>query len=407
MAVPRIDLSALPDSAYAAELRDGSPNRRFSPALEAEYLRARLVDNCVLVRVASVLATLLVAVRFLRQLLVHAGGGPHIIETGLVLAASLALTALAWSRAYARLYLPVAQLAVPLRNAIAVIPIAAAAAAGHAELLMVLPLMVLGPFFFLGLGFRAALVSVLMTWVSFVASAVLFHLPMMPAVRSCGFLLAAVIASAIAARHLDKWARASFLESRLIAELAQHDALTGTKNRRVFDDHLADLWQRAIDDDRTIAILLIDIDHFKAYNDRYGHQAGDQILRRVAQALQVFVCQPLDILARYGGEEFVAVLYDVDARQSQAVADQMTSSVLELGIEHRGSRAASSVTISIGVAVIAPTAERKPRGALQLADEALYKAKLRGRNRVELMDEAEYKLLETGVFAQSAFVRGQ
>jgi diguanylate cyclase (GGDEF)-like protein len=151
-----------------------------------------------------------------------------------------------------------------------------------------------------------------------------------------------------------------------------------------------------------MAVLLIDVDHFKAYNDRYGHQAGDQALRRIAQSLQGVVTRPLDVLARYGGEEFVAVLYDVDQHQATDIAAKMRRSVQDLGIEHRGSRTYSAVTTSIGIAVVAPTSNRNPRGALQLADQALYAAKVGGRNRVELMNEADYRMLVTGVFAKNS-----
>jgi diguanylate cyclase (GGDEF)-like protein len=407
VAAPRPNLSAFPESLYAAELQRGATNRCFSPNLEAEYVRARLLDNRTLIRVACMFAVLLTAVRGTEQVIEGSWNPALLTHIGLVLSTSIALAWITWTTGFARLYLPLAQILVPLRNAIAAIPIAGAAAHGQLELLMVLPLMVLGPFFLLGLQFRAALVSVVLTGASFIVSAIVFGLGLPVALRACAFLLMAAVACAIAARHMEKWSRKSFLESRVIAELAQHDALTGTKNRRVFDEHLARLWQQAIEDGRTVAILLIDVDHFKAYNDRYGHQAGDQTLRRVARTLQVLVSRPLDVLARYGGEEFAAILYDVDTYQARFVAERMRREVSELAIEHRGSRVSTVVTISVGVAVIEPAVERKPRGAIQLADEALYKAKSGGRNRVELMDEAEYRLLVTGVFAQSSRARGQ
>jgi diguanylate cyclase (GGDEF)-like protein len=211
-----------------------------------------------------------------------------------------------------------------------------------------------------------------------------------------------LIAFAIAARHLEHLSRRSFLETRLIAELAQQDALTGVKNRRAFDEHLAQLWPRAIGDGKKLATLLIDVDHFKDYNDCYGHQAGDETLRRVAQTVQTFVRRPQDIIARYGGEEFAALLYGVDAVDANEIADRMRRAVENLRVEHRKSRTASAVTISIGVAVIEPTRERDPRGALQLADEALYQAKTRGRNRVQLMNEDDYTSLVTGAFSKGA-----
>ncbi|MES1263256.1 MAG: GGDEF domain-containing protein, partial [Peristeroidobacter soli] len=195
----------------------------------------------------------------------------------------------------------------------------------------------------------------------------------------------------------------SFLEGRLIAQLAEHDALTGAKNRRVFDEQLTRLWQQAVVDRRPLAILLIDVDHFKDYNDRYGHQAGDVALQQVAKAVQAQIHRPLDVLSRYGGEEFAALLYDIDAAQSRDIAERIRLAVSALSIEHRGSRVAQVVTISIGVAAIQPSAERGPLGALQLADEALYTAKVGGRNGVHLAAESEYSDLNTGVFVQRTF----
>jgi diguanylate cyclase (GGDEF)-like protein len=267
------------------------------------------------------------------------------------------------------------------------------------ELLIVLPAMVLSPFFFLGLHFRAALVCVVLTIVSFAGAGLVFGLALPVLLRSCGFLAVTAATSAVAAWQIEKQSRRSFMESRLIAQLAEHDALTGAKNRRVFDEHLTRLWQQAIRDGRNLAILLIDVDHFKAFNDRYGHQAGDTALQKVAATVQAQIARPLDLLSRYGGEEFAALLYDIDADSARDIAERMRMAVSDLAIEHRGSRDTRVVTISIGVAAVQPLAERGPLGALQLADEALYTAKVRGRNNVHLAAESDYSGLQTGVFA--------
>jgi diguanylate cyclase (GGDEF)-like protein len=257
------------------------------------------------------------------------------------------------------------------------------------------------------LSVRDALLTVVLTVASFVVGAAAFDLALPVALRAFVFLVMAAAACAIAAHHLERWSRTSFLEGRLIAELAQHDALTGLKNRRVFDEHLERLWRQGIEDDRVLAIMLIDVDHFKEYNDLYGHQAGDQTLWRVAQTLHTFLSRPLDVLARYGGEEFAAILYDVDGGEAEALAERMRLAVCGLDIEHRASRAGNAVTISVGVALIAPSEERRSRGALQLADEALYEAKVRGRNRVEVLDQAAHRLLVTGVFSKMPAERGR
>jgi diguanylate cyclase (GGDEF)-like protein len=396
-----LNLAAVPDSPYAAELLRAQQDLRFNPEVEAEYVRTRLLDSRLLVRVTCALAAVLAVARGIEQAVTGFPVGGPAIALALVVIASVLLASLAWSSAFERHYLPFARVIVPTRNVVVAGCIAAAAADGQREMLMFLPVLLFGPFFFLGLSYRTALFTSVLTAASFVVFAARSGLALPVALRSITFLLIALAGCAVAARHLERLSRTSFLETRLISQLAQHDTLTGTKNRRVFDQHLAHLWPQAVAERRTIAILLIDVDHFKAYNDHYGHQAGDGSLRRIAQCLQSVVRSPLDVLSRYGGEEFVAMLFDVDIDQAMAMADRVRSSVHELGIEHRGSRTSATITISIGVAVIAPSPARTPHGALQLADQALYAAKVGGRNRVRVMNEADYGMLVTGVFKRS------
>jgi diguanylate cyclase (GGDEF)-like protein len=402
--VTQLSPDTFPDSLYAIELQRGTAKRRFCPRLEAEYDRARLMEGRALVRVTCALAVLVAVLRGVEQAVRGSWNGLLLIDFGLVIAGSVVLAAIAWSPAFERSYLPWARIVVPLRNVLVAAHIAEAAARGQLEMLMALPLMLMAPFFFFGLRFPTALVSGVLTVASYLGAAVFFELTLPVAIHSGVFMMLAVIACAMAARHFERCSRTGFLEDRLIADLAQHDALTGTKNRRVFDEHLTRLWQQAIEDGRAVAVLLLDVDHFKAYNDRYGHLAGDQALRQVAQTVQRFVRRPLDILARYGGEEFAAILYDLEPGQAQDVAERMCRAVAELAIEHRDSRTAAGVTISVGVAVVKATGQRNPRGALQLADQALYAAKVRGRNRVELREDEEYRMLVTGVFANPSRV---
>ena len=398
--VSRLDLSTFPDSPYAAELqRDSAKLCFFQPQLEAEFLRSRLMSSRTLIRVACVCAAALTTARGVEQLYAKTGDLRLLIEFVLVIASSIVLAWIAWSPGFERLYPRWAQILVPLRNSIIAIQVAAAAARGESELLMALPITLMGALFFLGLSCRAALVCCGLTVAAYAIAATWLHLPQAVALHSFVLLAGGGAACMIALLHLEKISRKSFLEERLIAELAQRDPLTGTKNRRVFDEHLELLWQQAIVNERALAILLIDIDHFKAYNDFYGHQAGDLALRQVAQTIQKLIRRPLDILTRYGGEEFAVILYDVDDQQAREVAERVRTVVGELNIEHRASGPFSRVTISVGVAALRPTADRSPGGALQLADQALYEAKRQGRNRVEFMDGRQHDLLETGVFA--------
>jgi diguanylate cyclase (GGDEF)-like protein len=382
-------------------LRNSDPARAFHPALEAEYVRHHLLRYRTLIRVASSLAVLLTLSRAIEQALTGGVSPVLCIQIAFALTVALALNALSWSRRFGSLYLPCAETLVPIRNAIAGAHFAQVAALGQLDLLMTVPLLLISPFFFLGLRYRASLISAVLTTVSYITTAALVHLPTAVAIRSSAYMIVTLLAVAISSRQLERGSRASFLETRLVAELAQLDSLTGAKNRRVFEEHLARIWRQAAEDHRPIAILMIDVDHFKSYNDRYGHLAGDEALRRVAHALQRLVSRPLDILARYGGEEFAVILYDIDGHEAQEIADRMRRAILGLGIEHRSAQHSPVVTVSIGVAAIDPTLQRDARGAVQLADEALYAAKLNGRNRIELMDHTQYQLLSTGVFSSA------
>jgi diguanylate cyclase (GGDEF)-like protein len=373
---------------------------------EAEFIRARLREGRPLIRMACLLGLAVVILRAGEVVTAHDLRPPSLpgwnLLPALVVSASLALTAIAWSPLFMRWYLPAANVLVPTRNVFASIAIGVMAAQGYVELLMILPAMVLGPFFLLGMRFRPALACVVFTLAAFTTSGAAVGLSMPVLLRSSGFLLATAAISAVAAWQIERQARRSFQESRAIRELAQQDALTGAKNRRVFDDCLARLWRQAIDDRRRIAILLIDVDCFKAYNDCYGHQAGDLALQRVADAVQAQIRRPLDLLCRYGGEEFAVLLYDVEPQNASEIAERMRAAIEALGIEHRGSTASRKVTVSIGVAAVQPVSNRDPSGALQLADEALYAAKMAGRNVVHAASDADYRNLQTGVFEQQA-----
>ena len=389
---------SLAESPYARELQGGVCHLRFAEPLETQYIQERLSDSRLLIRLACMLSALVALLRAAEKMYAGTGDLWSLTDLAFVTVVSVALAGLAWGTQYQRVYMPWARILVPARNSVVAAQVATAAAHGQLEMLMVLPIMLFGPFFFLGLRYRAALCCSVLTVLAYVISATAWNMPVSVATRSYAFLLIGLIAFMVAGRHLEKSSRLAFLKGRLIAILAQHDSLTGAKNRRVFDEHLSALWRRATEEHRGIAVLLIDIDYFKVYNDCYGHQAGDRTLRRVAQAIGGLVCRSTDVLARYGGEEFAAVLYDADIEEAREMAEKMRRGVAELNIDHHGSGVARCVTISVGVAAVCPNLSRSPSGALQLADEALYEAKVSGRNRVEIRDEREHDMVVTGVF---------
>lgn len=177
------------------------------------------------------------------------------------------------------------------------------------------------------------------------------------------------------------------LQSRLaaanhrLAELADTDMLTDLGNRRSFDRQLAQEWARAARNDEPLGLLLLDIDHFKAYNDNYGHQAGDSCLQRVAGAVRDAMRRPADFAARYGGEELAVILPQTSSENALHVAQSLLDAIRELGIEH--SKAGPGIlTCSIGVAVKAGDSHQDPVALFADADAALYRAKNAGRNQV-------------------------
>ncbi|MEY6431083.1 diguanylate cyclase [Thioalkalicoccus limnaeus] len=172
------------------------------------------------------------------------------------------------------------------------------------------------------------------------------------------------------------------IKTDLLEKLSMQDGLTDIPNRRRFDERLVEEWARASRNGQPLSLAMMDIDHFKPYNDHYGHGAGDECLRRVARALQASVSRPPDFVARYGGEEFVALMPDTDGNGARHVAERLRRTIEALAIPHQHSKTAAIVTLSIGVAT-RPTACRETdrQRLLELADQALYRAKQHGRNQ--------------------------
>jgi diguanylate cyclase (GGDEF)-like protein/PAS domain S-box-containing protein len=172
------------------------------------------------------------------------------------------------------------------------------------------------------------------------------------------------------------------LEQKL-ASLATLDGLTGIANRRHFDEHLEKEWARARREGTALSLLLIDVDHFKKYNDRYGHQAGDACLKSVAQALAALARRPADTAARYGGEEFVLLLPNTDSAGCELIGMRIRDSLAILGIDHELNLPSQKVTVSIGGATAAwQDAKASSSSLIEAADRALYCAKDEGRDRL-------------------------
>jgi diguanylate cyclase (GGDEF)-like protein len=248
-----------------------------------------------------------------------------------------------------------------------------------------------------GMLFVSALATGLFILAAYLFGAIAAGVPSKELFYNGTILLFSNVLGATASYSLEQLMRVGFLEARLLSDTANRDGLTGIYNRRAFDEHTERVWQQAIREQKRVALMLVDIDHFKAYNDFYGHQVGDQCLQQVAVILTSVCRRPLDFTARYGGEEFAVVLYDAEPEYLKELADRIHQSLLELGIAHPVSTGSHRLTVSIGAACVQPDQHRSIFGFVQFADEALYEAKDAGRDRTIIKD-TEYAGLLTGTF---------
>lgn len=168
-----------------------------------------------------------------------------------------------------------------------------------------------------------------------------------------------------------------------LRKLATMDGLTGIANRRHFDECLKREWRRTRREHEPLSVIFLDIDHFKLYNDTYGHQAGDECLKAIAGLLGAAAQRAGDLAARYGGEEFALVLLGADEEGARSVARAVHEAVAALKIEHASSPVAPVVTVSVGVATLRPTKGMDEEELVAAADRRLYQAKQAGRNRIQ------------------------
>jgi diguanylate cyclase (GGDEF)-like protein len=188
-------------------------------------------------------------------------------------------------------------------------------------------------------------------------------------------------------RELTETRRQLEHRNRDLERISALDTLTQIANRRRFDTVLRQEWRRCARDESPLSLAFCDIDYFKPFNDTYGHQAGDECLVRVAQAMEETLNRPADLVARYGGEEFIALLVDTGVEGARMLAERMRARVESLRVEHRASTVAPHLTVSLGVATVVPRPGLRPEDLVDLADRALYAAKEGGRNRVATTDQ--------------------
>lgn len=404
MQIPALlDLEHFPDSPYANELRRDFPDLRFAAALEKDFQAFHLDRVRSRVRFFQ-LATCLLSLAVAIHLVVLDGLPVRSVLVGwlgVAIPVSVFLLWASWSPFYERLYLPAARIALPLLGIISAVGIASRILVGHPDPFYFLTSYSIALFFLGGQMFREALIANALMILAHGAALALVGEPVESVVYYVSVLTITAAVGAFVYRGVERQLRTSFLERGLMGEMAARDGLTGLKNRGAFDDHFPRMWQQGLRDRRSLALLLIDVDHFKAYNDRYGHQGGDEALRRVAQVVQGFARRPLDMAARYGGEEFVLALFDMSGEFVQELAEELRQSILALQIPHEDSPTAPFVTASVGISVVRPKMGRTPEGTVQLADESLYSAKRSGRNCVKLVD-SDHALFTTGSFRRRA-----
>jgi diguanylate cyclase (GGDEF)-like protein len=379
MELPKLDTGSL-GSPFADQLKRGFAKLRFAGLLEKEFRDFYTAQNLPRARLSGLIALILVLAVTSIDLILgsHTDGQLNTLRLGVLCPL-------------------VAAVGVTLVGLVVTYISHLAALNGQSYVLAGLVLVILYACLFLGLLFDVAVtIAALLVLTHFVMGALL-GLPLNELYHMTAILGAAAVIGGIATYNLEHALRTNFLETRLLNELAERDGLTGLYNRRIFDDYIGRVWRQSRREDVALEIIFIDIDFFKIYNDLYGHQAGDDCLKKVAASIARCAKRPFDFLARYGGEEFVLVLYGPPEDYARSLPEQIRCDVLDLLLPHGGSSAAKHVTVSVGVALARAGTTRSLNGAIQTADEALYQAKREGRNRVIFKDTNDSEV-ETGNF---------
>jgi diguanylate cyclase (GGDEF)-like protein len=386
-------------SPYAEQLKRGFRGLRFAGLLEKEFREFYIHHNLPRARLSGLIALILVlAVTCIDLLLgASASGTLNTLRLG-ILCPLLVVVGVAISVPNAhRYYTEVVAVGVTLIGFVVTYIAQLGALSGSSYVLAGLVLVVLYGCLFLGLLFNVAVTIAGVLIGAHFITGIAVGLPFDALYYSTAILGGAAVIGGISTYNLEHALRTNFLETRVLNELAERDGMTGLYNRRIFDDYVERLWRQSRRERTGVAIIFVDIDFFKVYNDLYGHQAGDDCLKRIAKCIARGAKRPFDFSARYGGEEFVLVLYGPPEDYARSVPEQIRRDVLELAIPHAGSQAAKSVTVSVGMALAKPETSRSLAGAIQAADEALYQAKREGRNRVVWKD-SDSDDVETGKF---------
>lgn len=372
------------ESLVSRALAQGYGRLRFPQPLESEfrsdYRRSALrwIRMCVYVAAGTTLGFAIIDHHVIRA---H-NMIPDVVRFGLqfpVLVIALLATN---SRFYSRWYETTVQIGVALFG-IGTVLLASYAQPEHTALVGSRILLVsFFSFFMLGMRLVQALRSNFVILIALIIAGITGVMRPEVATYLSFALVCAIIIGTAGAYALEHANRTSFLERRLLVEIAELDGLTRLLNRQTFESRVRDTWRRAIAEQRAVTVFMIDVDHFKLFNDHYGHQAGDECLRKVASAVRSAVgTRSGDFVARYGGEEIIAVVFDRSPGESQEIAQRIVTEVASLQIPHESSRACTRVSVSVGAATQIPTIASSYDAIVRLADSALYTAKRQGRDR--------------------------
>lgn len=368
----------------ARVLAQGYARLKFPQSLEEEFRSEHLAANRRWARLSLVVALITTSgFAVIDHWIVNATSAvPDLIRFALQLPVLVICLLATSTRFHERWYLPAIQVCAPLFG-IGTVVMTTYALPEHTALVGCRVLLVaFFIYFMLGLRTMQALTSNGIVAVSLIVAGTSGAIGAEEATYLTYALFCANIIGCAGAYALEHANRTSFLERKLLVEIAALDGLTRLLNRQTFESRLNDAWERAVEAHQPVTVIMVDVDHFKLYNDHYGHQAGDDCLRRVAAAVRVAVGpSACGFVARYGGEEIIAVLIGRSAREAQEVAARIVADVHALQIPHAGSPESRWVSVSVGATTQNPRTMSSYNSIIRLADGALYAAKRQGRNR--------------------------
>jgi diguanylate cyclase (GGDEF)-like protein len=375
-------------SLAARVLAEGYGRLRFPQPLEQQFRRDHLLASQPWVRL-SLLVALATTTGFaiIDHSVIHATNAvPDVVRFGLQLPVILICLLATSRKLYARWYELLIQLVSPLFG-VGTVLMASFARPEHVALVGSRVLLVaFFMYFMLGLrAVQAVRLNAVMA-VAFAAAGISGVMRSDVATYLSFALFCANVIAFAGAYALEHANRTAFLERQLLEEIASLDGLTRLLNRQTFEVRAQLLWEEAARSGKSVSVIMIDVDHFKLYNDHYGHQAGDECLRRVSAAIRTAIGETHSLVGRYGGEEIVAIRIDDVAASAREVAHRVVEHVAQLDLPHASS-SIQRVSVSVGATTQAPPLNESFSAMLKLADSALYTAKRDGRNRSVFVEQ--------------------